>query len=125
MLPNLQESVNSRADMSPLGSPLRSPGKSPGRSPKKGRLGHASTENEFSQTMDHHLASTDFGLPKIEEDVESHAGGIATYSVSKKKTVRTTSIENNGQVNTTVDVEEQHSNNHQQIGVHDLEEEEK
>ena len=102
MLPNLQESLNSRADgMSPLGSPLRSPGKSPGRSPKKGRLGHASTEGDMSQTHDvAHLANTDFGLPKIEEDVESNTGGIATYSVSKKKTVRTTSIEHNGQVST-------------------------
>ena len=95
MLPNLQESVNSRADMSPLGSPLRSPGKSPGRSPKKGRLGHASTQSDMYATEN--LASADFGLPKIEEDIESNAGGaggIATYSVSKKKTVRTTSIDN-------------------------------
>ena len=103
MLPNLQESVNSRADMSPLGSPLRSPGKSPGRSPKKGRLGHASTEGDMSQTLDHNtnnLANTEFGLPKIEEDNESNTGGIATYTVSKKKTVRTTSIVSDGQVNT-------------------------
>ena len=79
----------------------------------------------MSQTHDvAQLANTDFGLPKIEEDVESNTGGIATYSVSKKKTVRTTSMEHNGQVSTKIEVEEHHSNNARQIGVHDVYEEE-
>jgi len=85
MLPNLQESVNSRADSnsSPLASPLRSPGKSPKRG---GRLGRTLTEDDGVGTMGA-LAETDFGLPKIEEDVESNQGGIATYS-QKKTTMR-------------------------------------
>lgn len=108
MLPNLQESINSRADsnMSPLGSPLRSPGKSPKRG---GRLGRTSTEGEVSHhqvEQQHTLANTDYGLAKIEEDVESHTGGgIATYSVKKKTTTRTTSfVDHNGQVQTQVQV---------------------
>ena len=103
MLPNLQESINSRADsnMSPLGSPLRSPGKSPKRG---GRLGRTVTEGEVQ--AEHTLANTDYGLAKIEEDVESHTGGgIATYSVKKKSTTRTTSfVDHNGQVQTQVEV---------------------
>ena len=76
----------------------------------------------MSQTVDvAGLANTDFGLPKIEEDVESNAGGIATYSVSKKKT---TSIEHNGQVSTKVEVEEHYGSNSRQIGVDDVYEEE-
>ena len=78
----------------------------------------------MAQTMDAaNLANTDFGLPKIEEDVESNTG-IATYSATKKKTVRTTSIDHNGQVSTKVEVEEHHSNNARQIGVDDVYEEE-
>ena len=58
MLHNLQESVNSPVDVSisPLGSPTRSPG--------RGRLGRISPDHSAT----HKLASTDFGLPKIEED---------------------------------------------------------
>ena len=103
MLPNLQESINSRDgnNMSPLGSPLRSPGK---MSPKRagGRLGRTGTEGEVQHQVESNLANTDYGLAKIEEDVESH-GGIATYSAKKKTTTRTSSIiDHNGQVQTVV-----------------------
>ena len=100
--------------MSPLGSPLRSPGKSPKRG---GRLGRTSTEGEIShhqvEQQQNTLANTDYGLAKIEEDVESHGagGGIATYSVKKKTTTRTTSfVDHNGQVQTQTQVEVQEDN---------------
>ena len=70
---------------SPGGGSFRE--ESPQRSPKSrggGRLGRSPTKEQ------HTLASTDFALPKIEEDnsESNNLGGIATYSAKKKTSVK-------------------------------------
>ena len=78
---------------SPLGSPTR-------KSAGGGRLGRTGTL-EGSKNLGN-LASTDFGLPKIEEDqVVENSGGIATYSAKKKTHRKTESTISSGQVQDT------------------------
>ena len=76
--------VESMTLSSPGGGSFRD--ESPQRSPKRGggRLGRSPTKEQ------HSLASTDFALPKIEEDhaESNNLGGIATYSAKRKTSVK-------------------------------------